>query len=76
MMTKSHAEKGAQAVRIDREFHNPRIVEALRHVDEDTLAEILDDSEVLDALKHAKKENEPVRPAGEFIKELRDEKLI
>ena len=63
-------------MRIDREFHNPRIVEALRHVDEDTLAEILDDSEVLDALKHAKKENEPVRPAGEFIKELRDEKLI
>ncbi len=63
-------------MRIDREFHNPRIVEALKHVDEDTLAEILDDSEVLDALKHAKKEDEPVRPAGEFFKELRDEKLI
>ena len=76
MTTKSQAGTGVQTVRIDREFHNPKIIEALRHVDEVTLAEILDDSEVLDALKHAQKQNDPTRPAGEFFSELRDEKKI
>ncbi len=76
MITKAHPETGARTVRIDREFHNPKIVEALEHVDEATLMEILDDAEVLDALKHAQKQNDPVRPAGKFFSELKKEKLI
>lgn len=56
-------------MRIDREFQNPRIVEALQHVDETTLAEILDDAEVLDALKHAAEQAEPTRPAGAIFEE-------
>ncbi len=38
-------------------------------VDGETLLKILDDVEVLDALKHAKKQNDPIRPAGEFFAE-------
>ncbi len=63
-------------MRIDREFHNPKIIEALKRVDEATLMEILDDAEVLDALKHASKQLEPTRPAGDFFAELKKDKLI
>jgi len=76
MTTKTHAKRGVQTVRIDREFHNPNIVKALQHVDETTLAEILDNSEVLDALKHAQKQADPTRPANEFFDELHKEKII
>jgi hypothetical protein len=76
MTTDIHPGTGAWAVRIDREFHNPKIIEALEHVDEATLMEILDDAEVLDALKHAAKQHEPVRPAGDFFAELKKDKLI
>lgn len=76
MTTKTHAGIRVTKVRIDREFHNLKVVEALQHVDEATLMEILDDAEVLDALKHAQKQKEPTRPAGEFFAELKNEKLI
>ncbi len=76
MTTKTHAGMGARKVRIDREFHNPKVIEALEHVDEATLMEILDDAEVLDALKHAQKQNDPVRPADDFFAELQKDKLI
>lgn len=63
-------------MRIDREFNDPKVIEALEHVDEATLMEILDDAEVLDALKQAKRRNDPMRPAAEFLAELESEKLI
>jgi hypothetical protein len=63
-------------MRIDREFHNPKIIEALKRVDEATLVEILDDAEVLEALKLVSKQHEPVRPASDFFAELKKDKLI
>lgn len=57
-------------MRIDREFHDPKIVEALERVDETTLLEILDNAEVLDALKHARKQNESTRPAADFFADI------
>lgn len=76
MITESHAGIGVREVRIDREFHNPKVIEALKHVNEATLMEILGDAEVLDALKHAQKQDDPVRPAGDFFAELQKDELI
>jgi len=46
----------------------------LQHIDdEDILAEILDDAEVPEALKHVKESSEPTRPANEFFAELHKE---
>nr|VFJ92694.1 MAG: hypothetical protein BECKLFY1418B_GA0070995_10386 [Candidatus Kentron sp. LFY] len=42
-------------------------------MDEDILAEILDDTEVLEALMHARESGEPTRPANEFFAELQKE---
>nr|VFJ95935.1 MAG: hypothetical protein BECKLFY1418A_GA0070994_10547 [Candidatus Kentron sp. LFY] len=71
MYTKSSRTQAG--IRIDREFSNPDIVLALQHMDEDILAEILDDTEVLEALMHARESGEPTRPANEFFAELQKE---
>nr|VFK45566.1 MAG: hypothetical protein BECKTC1821E_GA0114239_10519 [Candidatus Kentron sp. TC] len=61
----------APGVHIDREFSNPDVILALQHVDENILADILDDAEILDALMHARENGEPTRSADEFFAELR-----
>nr|VFJ43174.1 MAG: hypothetical protein BECKFW1821A_GA0114235_10039 [Candidatus Kentron sp. FW]VFJ69709.1 MAG: hypothetical protein BECKFW1821B_GA0114236_11704 [Candidatus Kentron sp. FW] len=60
-------------VYIDRTFTNPNVILALRHVDENILAEMLDDAEVLEALMRIRESGEPTRPADEFFSELRKE---
>jgi hypothetical protein len=63
-------------MRIAREFNNPEIVKALACVAESTLSEILDNAEILEALEKAKKQNDPIRPAGDFFAELKKDELI
>lgn len=60
-------------IHIDRTFTNPNVILALRHMDENILAEMLDDVEVLEALMHTRERGEPTRPADEFFSELRKE---
>ncbi|MBT8421474.1 MAG: hypothetical protein KJO08_11540 [Gammaproteobacteria bacterium] len=58
---------------IDRKFSDPNVILALRHLDEDTLAGLLGDAEILDVLIRIRESGEPTRPASEFFAELREE---
>nr|VFK10500.1 MAG: hypothetical protein BECKLPF1236A_GA0070988_100392 [Candidatus Kentron sp. LPFa]VFK26823.1 MAG: hypothetical protein BECKLPF1236C_GA0070990_100392 [Candidatus Kentron sp. LPFa] len=60
-------------VHIDRTFTNPSVILALRHMDENILAEMLDDAEILEALMRIRESDEPTRSADEFFSELRKE---
>nr|VFJ63350.1 MAG: hypothetical protein BECKDK2373C_GA0170839_110617 [Candidatus Kentron sp. DK]VFJ63614.1 MAG: hypothetical protein BECKDK2373B_GA0170837_112718 [Candidatus Kentron sp. DK] len=60
-------------IHIDRTFTNPNVILALRHMDENILAEMLDDAEVLEALMRIRASGEPTRSADEFFSELRKE---